>query len=172
MLELDAQLPSWARFRRRSWALTGHRIVTPLYDATGNMRSLRAWRWAGGDTPKRLAPAGFTCAGLVMADALGLLLLQTGERPAWWPPHVPLVAVVVEGEPDYLTRATLASDADETAPAVFGLVSGSWSDEVAERIPTDTVVTLRTDTDLAGATYAHVVARSLAPRCPVRRLTA
>jgi len=36
--------PRWATYRGESWADAGYRLVVPVYDSAGDMRSLRAWR--------------------------------------------------------------------------------------------------------------------------------
>ena len=40
-----AKLPRWAAYsEHRPWTVTGHRLLLPVYDASGVMRSVRAWR--------------------------------------------------------------------------------------------------------------------------------
>lgn len=164
-LPATGALPSWATFQRRTWRETGHLLVVPMFDHLGELVSLHS-RYIGDgatDAPKSLTPAGSSNRGAVMADALGRLLLA-GEAAAW--PH--LRVVVVEGVPDHLAAAAQASDADEDAPAVVGIVSGSWSAEIASRIPPGTAVALATDPDEAGEKYAQEIAATLAGRV-VRR---
>ena len=91
--------------------------------------------------------------------------------PHWWPKKTPLRIVVVEGEPDFLTWATRHGDAAETAPAVLGLWSGAWTSALAARIPAGCRILLRTDLDACGHDYATRVARDLADRCELRRLS-
>jgi hypothetical protein len=159
-----AATPRWAAFGGRPWPRTGHRLLVPAFDADGRMRSLRAWRIIDGDTPKRLPPAGYRLAGLVLADATALTMLRR-ERPA----HE---IVVVEGEPNLLTWATWLHRQDPAREvAVFGLFSGGWTAEVAERIPDGAVVNIRTDHDEAGEKYAAVINQTLGHRCEVRRLS-
>jgi len=182
-------LPAWARCGGRSWS-AGWRCIFPVYDATGALASLRA-RWchllAREDAPAEQLdrpPAYFpavksaaaaagpgSASGLVLADGLLCQLLRTGERPQWWPEATPLRIVVVEGEPDFLTWAARHGDAAETAPAVLGLWSGAWTSALAARIPTGSRILLRTDLDASGHQYATRVARDLADRCELRRLS-
>ena len=158
----DTRLPSWARFQGRTWTATGHRLLVPTFDAAGAMRGVRAWRILPGDTPKRLPPTGYATKGLVLADGVGVAMLR-GSR-------VPRRALVVEGEPDFLSVTTAASDADEDAPAVLGIPGmGAWTDELAARIPNGARVTVATHADDAGDGYAEAVRRALAKRCDVRR---
>jgi hypothetical protein len=99
-----------------------------------------------------------------MADGPALSRL-TGGSPA----RVGRVRVViVEGEIDYLTRATSYTDS-ETAPAVFGVIAGAWSGDIAARIPDGALVAIRTDHDAAGDKYAEEIRSTLAQRCEVRR---
>ena len=105
----------------------------PVFDEHGRLRSVRACRTDPGivpvslDVPKRLPPKGYRAEGLIMANSLGRIVLAGGVVPSWWPESKPLRIVVCEGEPDFLTWASEYSDGDETAPAVFGVVSGSWT---------------------------------------------
>lgn len=163
-------LPRWARFAGRTWLETGHRLLLPVFDEAGHMRSVRAWRVLEGQTPKRLPPAGHKAGGLVLANALGRMMLETGARPEWWPAGHPFDVVITEGEPDLIARACWYSDADEPAPAVLGIAgSGAWSQAIADRIPSGARVFIRTDLDEAGERYAREVARTLGGRCPLLR---
>jgi hypothetical protein len=167
VLPSSAGLPRWARFAGQSWTEIGHRLVLPVYNAAGQMRSLRAWRVGEGDTPKRLPPSGHKASGLVLADPFAVGVLAAGARVAGMPD--PIRLVVTEGEPDFLVWATRFSDADERAPIVLGIGSGSWTDALASRIPSGSRVIIRTDHDPAGDRYAEQVRASLATRCDVRR---
>lgn len=133
-------LPNWAKYRGSSWLQTGHRLVLPVYDAMGALRSVRAWRVTDHDSPKRLPPGGHKATGLVLAndDTLDLLRGDGG----------PTRLVVVEGEPDFLTWATRHQG------PVVGLLSGAWTQAHADRIPFGSVVDLRTHCDTAGDKYA------------------
>jgi len=168
-LPQGAQLPGWACWQGQTWGEAGYRLVLPVFDGLGIMRSLRARRVVDGEGPKNLAPAGYRTGGLVMADALGCALLTSGRRPEGWPESVPLRIVVAEGEPDFLTWATRFSDADETAPAVLGVVSGSWASGIAKRLPDGARVIVRTDHDEPGEKYARAVHASVRGRCTVLR---
>jgi hypothetical protein len=74
--------------------------------------------------------------------------------------------IITEGAPDFLTVATHYG-CTEYAPAVLGVVSGSWSDELAARIPTECRVVVRVHRDEAGAKYLAAIRRSLSGRCRV-----
>ena len=93
------------------------------------------------------------------------LSVLRGAPPAGWPRQV----VVSEGVPDFLTWATHYGDAAEDAPALIGVISGSWSLELAATIPDGSRVIVRTHHDKAGDTYAETIRASLARRCKVLR---
>lgn len=167
----EGSLPRWARCAGSSWAESGHRLVVPAYDAQGRLRSVRATRIQTGQgvpngSPKRLAPAGHTCAGLVFAEPKALALLSNPEgvaedmHAAWGEVRV----LVVEGEPDLWTASIAWPDWP-----VLGVFSGAWSEDVAARIPDDARVVIATHVDLAGEKYAAAIAASVAGRCRIER---
>lgn len=157
-LPIGAALPSWATYGGRPWTMTGHRLVLPVVDAVGVVRSVRAWRVTEGTTPKRLPPAGHRASGLVLADEFATAMLR-GTYAA-------RRVVIAEGEPDFLA-AVLGWG--HVLAAKLGIWSGAWSDDVAARIPSGAEVLICTDADEAGDRYADVVWRSLRGRCRVTR---
>lgn len=185
-LPATLEVPSWASYRgeapaARPWTALGYRAIFPLYNAAGELASVRARLVAPGadrSAPKSLPPAGFATRGLVLACPLAVLVLQiaawraSGDPAAsadggdGWPADAERRIVLVEGEPDFLTWATRGEGARTFA--VMGLPgSGAWSDELATRIPTGCTVLVRTDTDDAGDRYAELIAASLHGRCSV-----
>ena len=90
-LPATGRLPRWARGPGGDWRTTGHRCVVPLFDHTGEIVSVRARAVLPDVSPKNLAPAGYAVAGLVMADALGRLMLAVGYDAT-------VVALVVAAE--------------------------------------------------------------------------
>jgi hypothetical protein len=157
-----ARLPRWARYRgdqaaSRTWLESGHRLLVRVWDAAGEWRSVRAWRISDDPTPKRLPPAGHLARGLVLASATAVEML----RGHWGPCRI----VVVEGEPDAVTWSVRTSD------PVLGVLSGSWTPELAARIPFGSEVVVRTHVDTAGEKYARQVIDSLRGRATLRRLT-
>lgn len=162
-------LPGWARSASGTWAESGHRLLVPLVDHAGVTRSLRA-RAVGEARIKALAPRGAEVRGLVFADPLARRVLagDAGAREL-----LLLVGlVVVEGEPDWLswTSAYGTDQGLERAPAVIGIESGSWTAELAARIPDGTQVRIRTHIDETGDRYGQAVVLTLGARCPVARL--
>ena len=154
----DAALPAWARFRGRPWTASGHRLLVGLYDARGALVSVQA-RSILADVPKgekAANPAGVELRGSVMADDCGLALLR-GTFP------IPREVWIAEGVPDFLTLATTFADA-ATAPAVFGVAEGCWTEEIAARVPRGACVNIATDHDANGDRYAARIAATLAGR--------
>lgn len=162
VLPLDAMLPPWACFGGRPWTSTGHRLIVPVYDAAGTMRSVRAWRVCEGGSPKRLPPTGHKAAGLVLACEFAVAMF----RGTFAPRRV----LIVEGEPDFLTRATKRTEGGVVAR--IGVGAGWWTAAHAARVPDGATVIVRTHRDPAGDHYAAEVARTLAGRCTIVRPTA
>jgi len=158
---LYASWPAWARYQGRTWLSQGYRLLLPVYDAAGALRSVRARQVTrGGEGPKSLPPSGHSTAGLVLANRGAVEMLRAG------PGGAPARVVVAEGEPDYLTWA---SRLPAGAWAVLGLPgSGAWTADLAARIPAGSDVVIRTDPDAAGDRYAERIVEDLAGRCAVR----
>lgn len=157
--------PAWARYKGRSWAEGGWRLVVPAYDAHGALRSVRARLVTGeAGVPKELPPAGFKAAGLVLCcpRARELLKSGAGADEVW----------VVEGVPDWLSVVLMleARRRKGGAPAaVFGGWAGSWG--ALCRLPAGVRVMVATDGDRAGDEYAEAI-RAAVPRgleCARRR---
>ena len=155
--------PPWARAGGSSWLDTGHRLISRLYDHRGVVRSLHA-RTVTSATPKGLSPTGYQVRGLVLADPTAALLLA---HQVW----APRCLVITEGVPDFLTWAvqTYRHQPDD---AVVGVVSGSWTLELASRLADRQVVVMRGHEDAAGDHYLAAVAATLTPRCDVRSFQA
>ncbi len=166
-LPSSGTLPKWARSGSRSWRESGHRLLLPLLNAEGSLCSVHARLVESGQTEraKGLFPASHSAGGLFLADSFGLLLIRSGV-PKWWRQSEPPSVIITEGAPDFLTVATHYG-CSEYAPAVLGVVSGSWSDELAARIPTECRVVVRVHRDEAGEKYRDAICRSLSGRCRV-----
>ncbi len=159
-LPVGARLPLWAKYRGRFWTESGHRMIARVYDAAGDFRSVRSWRVEGDAPAKRLPPAGHKATGLVLANRRAQELLA-GARMA------PRLVVVAEGEPDFVTCSIVWPTI-----AVFGITSGSWSDDFAKRIPMGSEVVVRTHNDQAGDKYANEIIKTVKTRAVVRRTEA
>jgi len=157
--------PDWARFGKRSWWNAGYRVVLPLFDVHGKLRSALArsilTKERLRDLPKSVAARDYERRGLLMMSRFARRVMREGTHPAtwhdddddasapfavpraWWDPACPLRVIVAEGESDYL-RVSLAEDCDPGvgsigatlhAPCILGMVQGAWSRDLAERIP-------------------------------------
>lgn len=152
-------LPRWAAHNRVSWVASGHTLAVRQFDASGAPRSVRVWRTHGDpSTPKRLPPAGRKASGLVCANRAGVAMLSGRVCP--------LTVIVCEGEPDWLTVATHRTTCDDV---VLGIGSGSWSPEIAARVPTRSRVIIATHNDPAGHKYAVKIRETLARHRDVSR---
>jgi hypothetical protein len=164
--------PRWATARALAWS-EGWRLILPASGPTGSLETVRA-RWVGTGAPPHGIKSVSAAAGpgsasaAVYADGNGRGLLSTSTIPGW-PKGRPLRVLVVEGEPDFLTYSTHWSDSASAPPAVLGVWSGSWSQGIADRIPSGTQVAIRTHADDAGERYAEHIARTLAGRCTLVR---
>lgn len=176
-LPVGVPVPRWARYRGETWADLGYRLVVPMFDHRGGLVSVRGWRIeeprdtafpldasfeqvraaqaARESLSKRLPPAGHRMTGLIMANPLALAMLRRNVSP--------LRLLIVEGEPDFLTWATLTED------AVIGVNNGSWSRELASAIPKGTAVSVRTHSDDQGNRYAATIIESLERNCSLWR---
>ena len=155
------QLPNWARMGQYSWAQSSHRIIVRFWNAFGNPVTLHARATRGSTKPKGISPRGFDIQGAVMANRHGWELLCSGETKRQ--------VLIAEGVPDWLVWSTWAQRTNSTAPAVLGVISGSWTDELARRIPDQARVLIRTHPDKAGDKYADKITASLVSRCTVLR---
>lgn len=162
VLPSTGALPRWCMTRFGDWREAGYLLVIPMYAPDGAIRSVRGWHVhregaAAFDGPKRIPPFGHRASGMMMCDEFALALLR-GTRPE---SEIALVCIE-EGEPDFLTRATVTN---HPSVAVMGLVSGSWSSEWAGKMPLGCKVAVRTHHDQAGDRYALEIIESLDRRC-------
>lgn len=165
VLPWGAECPLWAtkklEERRVPWSETAYRAIFRLFDHAGHLRSVLA-RYCGAPkhpgTPKSRAPQGFARRGLVLANELGRSLLS-GVRL-----EGRLRVVIAEGEMDHLVFATKDRRDAEERLCVLGMVSGSWTPEIAARIPDGATVLIATHQDKDGEKYAAEIASSLAVR--------
>lgn len=153
--------PTWTRSRAGTWAVSGHRLLVPLYDVCGVLVSLRARDVTRRAERKSLAPAGFGTLGAVHACPLARQVLVSGTAPESWSPRV---VTVTEGEADFLALASAQREGSEQGQAVLAVSSGAWTPELADRVPDGLVVVLATDADDAGERYAEAIARTLRGR--------
>ncbi len=139
-------LPSWAIYRddthekgRYDWIMSGHRLIIPLYNHEGKIRSFKA-RCITGGSLKNVNPQDYSPAELCMANEAAQNMMADGSHAD--------VAFFCEGEMDFLSLVSC----DDSGAAIFGIYSGAWSGKHTERLNTDRVIFL-TDNDDAGDAY-------------------
>lgn len=145
----DYDLPPWAIYKddesgRYDWLMSGHRLIFPLYNFEGKIRSFKARGMLEGKI-KNVNPLGYSTAGLCFACNNGQDMLSTGK-------HFDSV-LFAEGEVDFLSAVELRQDADT---AVFGIYSGGWSDEHSSRLKCDNWY-FSTDIDDPGDNYHYKI---------------
>jgi hypothetical protein len=154
----DGDLPAWAEH----WRHFSAAFVLPLFDARGELAGLQARSIAG--PRKSLRMRGVAVSGLLLATRAARSALSEAAWPSWWAGR-PTALEVVEGEPDFLTRAVR-----DPSAAVLGIPGeGAWSADVAGRVPAGSLVDILTHQDAKGDKYSNLVAASLLGRCRVRR---
>lgn len=164
-LRTQGPLPGWARGESRWWR-EGNRCILPLYNPAGDFVSLHARAVAPAqEHSKGLLPAGHSAAGLFFADGPALAILRQGITTRS-PRSSPLRLMIAEGGIDFLTLACCYGDTDDR-PAIFGILAGSWSSELAQRIPSGCHVAIKTHRDTAGRRYRDRIADSIGSRCRV-----
>jgi hypothetical protein len=143
----------------RGWWSSGHYLVTFLHDAGGDVVSARArCIRACPQGQKSLSPSHARSKGAIGAvTSVARAILRCG--PAGWP--TPPRIVLCEGEMDGLAAAISVPD----DVAVFFYVSGSWTDEIAARIPDGSEVFSLNHSDEKGVKMMTRIALSLGGRC-------
>lgn len=171
-----ALCPEWAYFGERAWSNTGHRLIVPLYDSTGRMRSLIARSVERDPLRKSLGARGKQRGGLLMAGTFGRAVLQSGPQ-AHWHAYERLRATVYEGEIDFLRAVARGEDVvlshgrkPASFRAVFGIFAGSFTPAVAARLPSGTLVVIATDADSQGDKYAAEIQTRVGERCEFQRV--
>src|SRR5207302_3951594 len=114
--------------------------------------------------PEGLPPLACTVTGLVMADRRARMMLAgeldgdggLGTETMGLPD-----LIVTESVRSFLTSATRTDDAAERAPAVIGLIAGSWTEEIAARVPDGTCVYVLQHADRSDAKHAACVVETL-----------
>src|SRR5262249_36159341 len=132
-LPVGMTVPAWARYAGVPWNTGGYRLLVPLYGPSGRMEALYARSLQpiplSSMNARRSTPLLGGPAGLVMANATALYLLRSGAAAAdsSWP-----TITVAGGAADFLDWATSYGD---PSPAVLGMIPGTWTHEMAARVP-------------------------------------
>lgn len=142
-------------------------LVVPLFNPYGVVRSVLGRSVTSGAPLKSCSASGGR-AGLAMLDGIAHdLLTLRGAHELGVDRRSDVRVCVSEGEIDWMTWASRATQDDRTA--YIGVVSGSWSRELADRIPSGCVVVDRTHDDPGGRRMGARVADTLRHRCTVLR---
>lgn len=154
-LDKNIKLPVWASFRRRGWFTAGYRLIFPMWDAKGRMKTLHARRF-NDHNPKAVAPSGYELRGTILACNTAKRILETGKLPEHLSSADQLKIIITEGEPDFLTWATRENPNKDYV--VIGVISGSWPDDsigrnLASRIPEGSHIYIRIHGDEKGKKY-------------------
>lgn len=171
VLPVDAPRFRWARQSGVPWQETGHRLIVPTFDPNGRLAGVQARSLEDKPDHKSLNPHGdgairgkaMACpfAVEVLRGPAGAHLVEL-SRALWCQGLA--ASVVVEGVPDFLRWASAFDVEDPEAPAVFGIVNGSWSNELAARFPDGATVCIATHHDDPGEGYAARVVESFEGR--------
>lgn len=169
----------WMSRHGRPWNMGAqqYRVIVPLFDEHGAIASIHARALHPQDPKgkdKAASPKGYTMTGLVMADEMGRAMLDGRSRELragvqFANEVLDVDVVIVEGVPDFLSATSTWSTSAERVPAVLGVISGSWTRELALRIPHDARVVVATHPDARGEEYAQKIFLTLADRCEVLR---
>ena len=153
-------IPRWAWVQNDAgkavtWQQSGHLLVIRTFDINGVHKGLRGWMVTDYPARKRTVAARHKHGGLVMANQQALSFLTGRGAPG--------SLIIAEGEPDFIAAC------QRWDRPTLGIYSGSWTPELAEKIPAGTPVAVYTDHDTAGDQYAKTIADSLKGRCRVIR---
>lgn len=159
-------VPSWARFGNRTWARAGYRLIAPLVDTQGVVRSVHARFTANAkppsNIPKTLNPKGYSTRGLVLASPHARCWLSGKKTPQ--------TVVVAEGLRDWLTQLYDTHIKGKEA-AVLGIVGpGGWTQSLADKIPRGCRLVIATDHDSQGDKYAAAIVQTLANKMSRKEL--
>jgi len=162
--------PEWACVGDRAWTATHHRLLVPLYDWQGTMRSVIARSVELRPALKSAGAKGYQRRGLVMAGTYGLQMLTIGNRESLHRLENFRLAVY-EGEINFLRGVSKGADreiSENFQPAAFvgvlGIFSGSFTRDIASRVPSRSTVHMRTDDDDQGHKYAEAIRGLLGER--------
>jgi hypothetical protein len=139
------------------------------------MRSVLARSVERAPAKKSLGTQGHGRRGLVMAGPHGRAMLDAPQAP--WHRLERLRLTVHEGEIDVLRAIAQGTDGvseEDFRPAayraVIGIFAGSFTRDVAARVPSGTTVVLATDADDQGDKYANEIRERIGPRCDFERV--
>lgn len=170
VLPTGAACPDWARLGERTWADTGHRLIVPLYDWRGDLRSFIARSVELSPAIKSAGLTGYNRRGLIMAGTYGRQMLASGAG-GYMHRDDRFRLSIFEGEINWLRGMARGTDTvveERFLPVAFrgalGIFSGSFTEDVASRVPDRTNVVIATDDDKQGHEYGAQIQRQLGDR--------
>lgn len=170
VLPMGATCPDWARLDERPWWQTGHRLIVPLYDWRGDLRSFIARSVEFEPVIKSAGLSGYNRRGLIMAGTYGRQMLASGAG-GYMHRDDRFRLSIFEGEINWLRGMARGTDCvveERFLPVAFrgalGIFSGSFTEDVASRVPDRTNVVIATDDDKQGHEYGAQIQRQLGDR--------
>jgi hypothetical protein len=145
----------------------GYRLVFPLVNPTGELRSALFRRCIDTDDPNMPKSMGLFGARrrLVMANRAALALLRRDKgRARWWGDR-PLEVVIAEGEMDYLQACI---EPTGSMRAVLGIFTGSWCESYARLIPPEAKLIIAVDGDDEDDKLTQQILRTMKGRSCLR----
>lgn len=163
-------LPTWAAGKPRegdligrTWYENGHRLLIPLCDSVGTMRSLKARSVFFNPAKKTLNPLGYGTRGLCLLPLFERHRLEADPNVVRYRQSLPPGRwVVCEGDMDYLTWATRLVQNLDDPTFLVGIYSGAfslaWAQALVGNEPArPPAFYIRIHHDKAGEDYTHKI---------------
>jgi len=149
-----------------NWVDSGHRLLLPMYESEGRMRSFSA-RCSISRFPtdqsngvrKSLHPKGFGVRRLCFANANMLKLLGSQQAGGEGVPADR--GLIVEGGPDFLTWVQRLHKVGHNGYVIMGVYNGSWWEGYTCCFTELPEVVIRTQGDEKGKDYGDAIERAL-----------
>jgi hypothetical protein len=149
----NATVPPWASFKGKSWAEAGMRLLAPLCDDEGVMRSVVAQGVA--EEGGAAVPAGCSHEGLLVSCPEGRNLLAGRDKPS---------RVIITGDFCTWLRWVERSQRADEKTAVWGVLPASWTPSLAAKIPIGSRVLVVSRGNTEPTKRQNKVIASLQPR--------
>lgn len=168
VLPLNGPHFPWMIARGQPWH-QGWRLIVPALGVTGEIESLKA-RWIREKDPpgqlKSASPKGCQIGQLVTANGAAEIILRTEQLPLNCSKEARFDVWIVEGEKDLIIQTSRHNNSSHDAKAVFGIWSGGWTTQIAQRLPMEQRIRIiiATDPDEAGNKYAKDIYKTLITR--------
>jgi hypothetical protein len=157
--------PSWACYGQRQdrsprpWNESGFQALLPLFDARGELRSIKARQIRAGQPGAKSVPAsGYDVERLMMMNLPAILMLHHEA----WQDQAERELRIVEGEPDFWTTVQRVQESGRPHRGVIGIFAGSISIDLLRRLAPGTVLMYDGHQDQAGDDYLAGMLRLIA----------